>query len=382
MKIIFIQPRISYYNGGGEHYPMDAIIHLAESYPDIHITLLTSQIRLQKTEKYERFCKIKSKNVSVVELALPSSHDFLYDVPAGELRYRWDMESLAFANLALEYINKNNFDIIWTYYLMDFPFKIKTPTVLHLLGYPRVQSEYREALLSQYSCILANSSNVIHKWNEILERPIITHADVLHQGILLLDNIIDPPAFDKNIINIVFAGRLMERKGILLLCEAIKRYRDSSLSTKIMLHICGDGPLKDFIKQFIEKNQLSEWIVFHGHVSNVAAFFQKADFCVFPSFAGEGLMSVVLEAMYYNGAVITTIGNGNEEFIDDGVSGYLIEQNNFEKLYSKILTLVEDKDLITLTKAKAKEVAKKCSWANFCKDFIKISEKVIRDNQT
>jgi hypothetical protein len=46
---------------------------------------------------------------------------------------------------------------------MDFPFKIKIPTVLNLLGYPGVQSEYREALLLQYSQIVAISNNVILK---------------------------------------------------------------------------------------------------------------------------------------------------------------------------------------------------------------------------
>lgn len=382
MKILVIHPRITYYDGGGEYYPMDAILQLGSRYPNLSVTVLTSQTPLPYTKRFERFELCKTRNISILKFSLPTEYQFLYSVPAGEIRYRWDMESVAFANIAREFIetSQEEFDILWTFYLMDFPFKTKIPSVLHLLGYPRNASEYREALLAQYSYIVSISENVIRKWNAILSFPLIKQNKILRQGISL-NATQNKKRFNNSQLNIVFAGRLIERKGILVLLDAIKELSVIRPSLDFRLHICGDGPLKTAIEDYAFNFSLKSRIILHGQVSNLSELFAEASFCIFPSSPGEGLMTVVLEAMHYNGTVITTTGNGSEEFIIEGQSGYLIEPNNVDGIVNKIIYLIEDPKRIETTKRKAREAVAECSWGNFCRNFVQISENVISQHE-
>jgi glycosyltransferase involved in cell wall biosynthesis len=90
-------------------------------------------------------------------------------------------------------------------------------------------------------------------------------------------------------------------------------------------------------------------------------------------------MSVVLEGMYYNGTVVTTINNGNEEFIVNNESGYLIEANNQDQITEIITRLYNDPMFIEKTKIKAKQLVQDCSWKNYCENFNEICLSVIRE---
>lgn len=348
-------------------------------YPDISITLFTSKTPIPYTEKFTFFESSKASNISIISLELPSAFSFLYSVPAGESRYRWDMESIAFANVVSDSMRSSGtiYDLIWTYYLMDFPFKGEIPTILNLLGYPKSKSDYREAILSQYSYIVPISENVVEKWNRLLEIPVIKDYAVLHQGVSHNRAKKDQNLFDKKKLNIVFAGRLIERKGILLLLKAIRIICIDFPEINLILHIYGEGPLKVVVEKYIYDNALGERIIFHGHVSNLPEAFSEADFCIFPSLEGEGLMSVVLEAMHYNGTVITTRGNGSEEFISDERSGYLIKSGDINDLVKKIVYLSLHPEKIEATKEDAKHNVAGCTWDAYCENFIRICEKVI-----
>jgi hypothetical protein len=43
MKIAIVQPRISYYNGGGEKYPMDSILFIAENNSEMEFIVYTTK---------------------------------------------------------------------------------------------------------------------------------------------------------------------------------------------------------------------------------------------------------------------------------------------------------------------------------------------------
>lgn len=379
MKIQIIHPRISYYNGGGEHYPMDAIVHLSKKFPEDEFIIFTSKTKLPKTEKYKWFLSSVSQNVQVFEIELQDKYKFLYGVDAGKIRYRWDIESLAFANESLKLLGQTieKPDVIWSYYLMDFPFLIDIPTVLHLLGYPRTYSEYREALLLQYTKILPISENVAKRWNDVLEIPIIKDYKVLHQGITF-KNPEKKMLLSKRKFNIVFIGRLIERKGICILLKSINDLVLTGNVPDICLHVLGEGLLRQKLEDYIRNNSLDEYVVLHGQVSNVYDYLEQAQFCIFPSLEGEGIMSAVLEGMYYNGTVVTTVDNGSEEFIVNCESGYLIESNNQNQITEIITRLYNNPKLIRRTKKKSKQIVQGCSWDDYCDNFKDICNEVVK----
>jgi glycosyltransferase involved in cell wall biosynthesis len=70
----------------------------------------------------------------------------------------------------------------------------------------------------------------------------------------------------------VFVGRLADDTGIR---EYIHAFSLSAKKEKAQLEICGDGPLRDELEQFVCDRKLS--VVFQGFVKNVQPFFQSAD---------------------------------------------------------------------------------------------------------
>lgn len=380
MKILVPHPRISYCTGGGEKYPMDSIYFIANGNPGIEFIIFTTAQSNLVSEIYTQFKQNTSKlvNVKIIELTIPNNFSYLYEIPTGKDRFRWDIESFYFGNQVLDYIIKNKIkpDIVWSYYLPDFPFKLEgIKTVLNLLGYPKNKTEYREAFISQYDLIVPINLNTLNRWNEVLDIKILDYK-ILRLGInkeLVIQN--DLFNITSNSFNVLFVGRLLERKGILGLCEAVRRI--SIDYPNIVLHICGDGILSSQIKMFINENKLEKNIFLYGFIKNINSFYTAVDVCVFPSNTGEGQMSTVLEAMYFNGNVITTTRNGNEEYIQNGENGSLFDSKDWNKLENILRDQLNNRVNIENICRKAKDAVKNNTWKEYENNFLNICEELL-----
>lgn len=380
MKILVPHPRISYCTGGGEKYPMDSIYFIANRNPEIEFIIFTTAQSNLLSEIYTQFKRNTSKlvNVKIIELTIPNNFSYLYEIPTGKDRFRWDIESFYFGNQVLDYIIKNKIkpDVVWSYYLPDFPFKLEgIKTVLNLLGYPKNKTEYREAFISQYDLIVSINLNTLNKWNQVLDIKIRNYK-ILTLGInkesVKQNNLFN---IASNSFNVLFVGRLLERKGILGLCEVVRRI--SIDYPNIVLHICGDGILSSQIKMFINENKLGKNIFLYGFIKNINYFYPAVDVCVFPSNTGEGQMSTVLEAMYFNGNVITTTQNGNEEYIQNGENGFLFDSKDWNKLEKILRDQLNNRVNIENIRRKAKDAVKNNTWEDYENNFLNICEELL-----
>ena len=109
---------------------------------------------------------------------------------------------------------------------------------------------------------------------------------------------------------IVFLGRLVPRKGCLLLLQAISKL-DDNLKAQINVKIGGSGPQKAKLESYAEQNNLSGVVKFYGFVpeNQKNEFLRTADLAVFPSYAGESFGIVLLEAMESFGPVVMAGNN-------------------------------------------------------------------------
>lgn len=373
MKIGIIQPRLSYYNGGGEKYCMDSLIKVANKTKDIFI-IYTTKSPLKNSKLYNNFKKICPENIKIKEISVPAKWKKIYSIKAGEDRFRWDSESLFFNKEILPLIENEKIDVIWSYYILDsiiLPPNI--PCILNLLGYPRQKSAYSEGLLSQYSEIVPISKNVLNKWNNLLDKK-IDNFKILNQGIDCSKKFKNNP-YTEDSFNIVFAGRFIERKGIQILLKSVHSLLQQN-KHKLKIYLFGEGEYKKEIQKLIAQLKLDDCVKIYPFVKDVEKYFYYSDVCIFPSFSGEGLMSVVLEAMFYNGLVITTEDNGNEEAIINNKNGFLIPQGDTEALSNKIDFTIKNPKIIQNIKSKAKKtIEEKFNWEVYCNNFLKIINK-------
>lgn len=135
-----------------------------------------------------------------------------------------------------------------------------------------------------------------------------------------------------NSLNLLFVGSLDYRKGIIDLVHALKKV-DGSLS----LDICGSYTNSQ-IKKEIKSAVLNDpRIVFHGYIKNreKEKLYRKADILILPSYA-EGMPIVIMEALHFGCAIISTNIGAIPEIIRDG-NGILISPGSIDELVNAIV---------------------------------------------
>lgn len=133
-------------------------------------------------------------------------------------------------------------------------------------------------------------------------------------------------------VNFLFISRVMKEKGIDQYLDAA--YFITSKYPNTCFHIVGfceeeyEGKLK--------KMQDKRIIKYHGKQSDVREF-QKFSHCtIHPTYYPEGMSNVLLESAACGRPIITTNRSGCREIVDNGVNGYIVEQQNSQDLINKI----------------------------------------------
>jgi glycosyltransferase involved in cell wall biosynthesis len=339
MRIAIIQPRTPYHVAGSEKVSLKHAEHLSRlgHTIDFYTSIPTG---LEETFLFKEFIEKRLDNVNMLRFNISSSVRGLYEQKPDTDHVRWVTESLAFDEKIYEAICQNKPDVILSYYLPDSLFKpVGIPSVLYLSGYPSKPVPWYKAFIKFCSATISISSVVSEKWSEYLNDTHFKYS---------LGTGVDYPLVPRDTIqpkvkyNLVFAGRLIERKGILTLIDAFNEV--AAEHGDIHLWILGDGKLRKSVEEKIAKSGIGEKVSMLGLVDNPYDYFAMADICIFPSHQGDGLMGTVLESMAAGKPVITTINNGNEDVIEDGKNGILINPNDVKSLKQAVIYLLNDKD--------------------------------------
>ncbi len=100
--------------------------------------------------------------------------------------------------------------------------------------------------------------------------------------------------------NVVFLGRLVERKGCQHLLHAVARLqREGHWPPDTQVYICGKGPLDQQLKRYVHTHGLASIVTFEGFISeeDKPHYLAAADIAIYPSTGGESFGIVLLEAM-------------------------------------------------------------------------------------
>lgn len=159
------------------------------------------------------------------------------------------------------------------------------------------------------------------------------------------------PVSDLNNKNIVTVGRLTEQKGYDMLLQSWKIVEENS---DFNLIIIGDGEEKKSLKDKSEELGLKR-IYFKGITNDVSKFY--LDSCMYVSSSRfEGLPMCMIEAQSFGLPLVSfKCQTGPSEIIEDGITGYLVDNGNIEGLAEKILELIKNKKKLKDMSIKAKE---------------------------
>jgi glycosyltransferase involved in cell wall biosynthesis len=211
------------------------------------------------------------------------------------------------------------------------------------------------------------------------------HGKVIHNG--FAQNRIDKVE-PKEIIRAKFnitesyivgmVGALQERKDhrtfIKTAIEILPEKND------ICFLIVGDGPLRQTLESMVPKQFISK-IKFLGEQANVESIINIFDIGILMSnqkIHGEGISNAILEYMALGKPVIATNGGGTPEIVDEGITGFLIEESSVRNLKEKILLLLENKTLaLTMGEAGRKRVNTEFSIEKMVKKTLELYKEVL-----
>lgn len=125
--------------------------------------------------------------------------------------------------------------------------------------------------------------------------------------------------YDKRKDQFIYVGRLEEIKGIDVLLEAWKLMGTDAPE----LLMCGKGPLEDWAKEYIEKNNLSK-VKLLGFVQNteVRRMIGESKALILPTQVYEGFPMTIAESYACGTPVIGSDLGNTGSLIENGVSGF------------------------------------------------------------
>lgn len=182
---------------------------------------------------------------------------------------------------------------------------------------------------------------------------------------IIVPNMIDVSKFllparnyaDKKKVEIVFLGRLVERKGATQLLQAIE-YIETHRLTEVPYHVTvgGKGLLRNSLEAFVHEKRLQKKVTFTGFVaeSKKAAFLASGDIAVFPSTGGESFGISLLEALAATPGTVLAGDNAGYRTVMEGFENQLCDPNDTKTFAELLAAHIDDPKLRATLHAKQK----------------------------
>ena len=140
-------------------------------------------------------------------------------------------------------------------------------------------------------------------------------------------------------------GRLVEKKGVHILLQAINELRKNQ--DRFTLQIFGEGPEKTKLISLVQEKQLEEYVSFLGEMPNseVSSWLQNLDCFILPCVKDsngdmDGIPVSLMEAMLMGVPVISTNISGVPELIIQNETGLIAQTESSSDLTKKMFQII------------------------------------------
>lgn len=375
MKILMLTPDFPPLAYGG----IGTYVHrLAREYVQMghNVTVVVARADCFVTSIFEE--RIED-NIKIIEFL--RQYDEEIKIP-NEAIVRFSENNNVILSKVMNLFATNNYDVVHVndWYFAIVMDRIKKYYSCIIISTIHATSSHRKLLLEYMrSYTVHNSDKVIAVSNyikeDILQR---YHVDeekvgVVYSGVDSSKNLGEKHNY------ITYIGRISKTKGCECLINAYKRLVDNgNLPRNMILKIIGTGALENKIKEMVKEFGLEKNIVFYGKLEHEKAMeiLSHSILNVIPS-VEEPYGLVALESMAEGTCAIASDVGGLKEIIKDGENGVLIPVNDYIKLASTILHILEDTKLRERFEENGIKFAKKIPWSKTAQDTMYIYEKCL-----
>ncbi|MFK7906145.1 MAG: glycosyltransferase family 4 protein [Chitinophagales bacterium] len=232
--------------------------------------------------------------------------------------------------------------------------------------------------------IFLNAAKAVLLTNEMK-----AHADKFLGKNYALNNVVIPNGCNNTVFKpnyneksaqfkIIFVGRMVDQKDPFTFLKAIKIFAQKNIDFTV--HILGDGPLKNKMEAFVVENDISDKVVFRGWVAKAEMLYayQSANLQVISS-TYEAMSIAALESLSCGQYLISTPVSGNNELIEEGVTGDFMEYRDAEGLAKLIEAYYHKKFLAgyLTDENKVEAFREEFSWDNVVGQYERLLKEVM-----
>ncbi len=162
-------------------------------------------------------------------------------------------------------------------------------------------------------------------------------------------------------LNILFVGRLEERKGFIHLLKAYRILRKTGCQCRLL--VVGGGPQDKEVRRYLLTRKLGG-VEFLGRVSDEErdALFKTVDVYCSPATGHESFGIVLLEAMAAGAAIVCSDIHGYKGVVRRGREALLVPPGNPKALAAALAQVLSDDELREAMARSGLERAQEYSW--------------------
>lgn len=161
-------------------------------------------------------------------------------------------------------------------------------------------------------------------------------------------------------IMVGYVGRLNKEKGVMSFVEAIPLIE--SQFNDVCYFVGGDGPSFEKIEKIVQNYSCSKFILKRWIPHNeIPDYLNELKLLLLPSIE-EGLPTIVLEAMACGTPVLATPVGAIPELIEDGKTGFILENNSHECIAKNILRALKNPNLKEISNNAKKLINEKYTY--------------------
>lgn len=161
-------------------------------------------------------------------------------------------------------------------------------------------------------------------------------------------------------IKVIFTGRMVKEKGVMILSEAAEKLR-KEYEDKVEFLLCGklsDNP-KAMTQAELEALCDGKYFQWLGHRTDVKELLEQSQIVAFPSYYREGVPKSLIEATAIGRPIVTCNSIGCKDTVEDGKNGFLIPIKDSDSLADKLKVLFDDFELRKRMGGESRKIAER-----------------------
>ena len=184
--------------------------------------------------------------------------------------------------------------------------------------------------------------------------------------------------FDDGRPNILFLGRLENRKGLKHLIRAFRLVREEVPRARLI--VAGEGRLRSGFERYVWRNDLEGDVLFTGFVSDEdrPRYFATADVFCAPSTGQESFGIVLLEAMACGKPIVASNIDGYREVVTNRREGLLVPVKDKDALAQALVELLTHRDRREEMAQEGLRTVQQYSWSRVARWILDYMQEVRR----